>query len=311
MKAAQISQYGDPSVIEINEISQPEATEGQVVVRVHASSINPFDSKIRAGYMKDMIKLDFPATLGGDIAGEIVETADDIIDFAVGDKVYGQANIVAGASGAFAEYAATAANQIAKIPSNINYNQAASLPLVAISALQGLTEHIDIQPGQKIFIHGGAGGIGTIAIQIAKHMGAHVATTATATNIELVKSLGADEVIDYKSQDFTAELHNFDAAFDTVGGDDATKLLSILKRDGVAVSMAGQPDEARAESLGIRAFYQMTHITKERLEQLNELIEKEIVKPQIDKEFTLDTITGAFEALENESIQGKVVITIR
>lgn len=311
MKAAQINQYGDPSVIEINEVDKPVVSEGKVLIKVHASSINPFDGKIRAGYMKDMIPLEFPTTLGGDIAGEIVEVADDIIEFKVGDKVYGQAQVVAGASGAFAEYTATAANQIAKMPANLDFKQAASLPLVGISALQGMTEHIDLQPDQKIFIHGGAGGIGTIAIQIAKHIGAYVATTATGDNIELVKSLGADEVIDYKSQDFTATLHNFDAVFDTVGGDDATKVLDVLKREGVAVSMAGQADETRVSELGVRAFYQMTHITKAKLEQLNKLVEENIVKPQVDKEFALSDIQQAFEALENGSIQGKVIVTIR
>lgn len=311
MKAAQIKQYGDPSVIEINEVDKPVISEGKVLIEVHASSINPFDGKIRAGYMKDMIPLEFPTTLGGDVAGKIVEIADDIIEFKVGDKVYGQAQVVAGASGAFAEYTATAANQIAKMPTNLDFKQAASLPLVGISALQGMTEHINLQPDQRIFIHGGAGGIGTIAIQIAKHIGAYVATTATGDNIELVKSLGADEVIDYTSQDFATELHNFDAVFDTVGGDDATKVLDVLKRDGVAVSMAGQADETRVSELGIRAFYQMTHITKAKLEQLNKLVEENIVKPQVDKEFTLSNIQQAFEALENGSIQGKVIVTIR
>lgn len=311
MKAVQITHYGDPSVIEINEVNQPTISEGRLLIEVHASSINPFDSKLRAGYMKDMIPLEFPATLGGDIAGEVVEVASDIVDFSIGDKVYGQAQVVAGASGAFAEYAVTAANQIAHMPSNLNYKQAASLPLVAISALQGLTEHISVENGTRVFIHGGAGGIGTIAIQIAKHLGAYVATTATGDNIQLVKDLGADEVIDYKNQNFETELHNFDAAFDTVGGDDATKVLSVLKRDGVAVSMAGQADESRVTELGVRAFYQMTQITKEKLDQLRELVEQGIVQPQIDKEFALSDIRQAFETLENGSIKGKVVVTIR
>lgn len=311
MKSAQISEYGDPSVIAINEIEKPSINSDQVLVEVQAASINPFDSKIRSGAFKEMIPLNFPATLGGDIAGTITQIGENVNGFAVGDKVYGQAQVVAGNSGAFAEFAATSAGQIAKMPSNLDYKQAASLPLVAVSALQALTSHIGLQKNQKIFIHGGAGGIGTIAIQVAKHLGAYVATSATGRNIQHVKNLGANEVIDYKTQDFSEILSDYDAVFDTVGGDDVDKTLLVLKKGGVVVSMAGKADEQLASELGVTAISQNTKVDTEILNELTKLVEANAIKPQIDKTFSLDDIQTAFETLENGSVKGKVVIVIR
>lgn len=311
MKAAQINNYGDPSVISLNEVEVPALGEGQVLVEVHASSLNPFDSKIRDGAMKDYIPLEFPVTLGGDVAGVVTQVAADVTQLAIGDKVYGQANVVAGNSGAFAECAATAAKQIAKMPENLDFRQAASLPLVGVSALQALTEHINLQSGQKIFIHGGAGGIGTVAIQIAKQIGAYIATTATGDNIDYAKNLGANEVIDYKTQNFAEVLRDYDAVFDTVGGDDFTKSLNALRQGGVAVSMVGRADEARTEELGVTAITQQTHVTTEALDHLRQLIEAGAVTPQVAKVFPLEQIREAFEAREHESIRGKVVIAIK
>jgi alcohol dehydrogenase len=311
MKAAQINTYGDPSVVQINEIKKPNLKESQVLVEVHAASLNPFDSKLRAGYMKDNIPLHFPFTLGGDIAGLIIELGDNVTGFTVGDKVYGQAAGVAGNSGAFAEFAAVFTKSIAKSPDGLDFIQAASLPLVGVSAIQAIKHHINLQPGQKIFIHGGAGGIGTIAIQIAKNIGAYVATTATGDAIENVKRLGADEVIDYKTSDFTELLSNYDAVFDTVGGDDFTKSLAILKKGGIAVSMAAAADESRVKELEVTAISQATKVTPDMLDTLRDLVERGVIKPQIAKMFPLAKTKEAFEARESGIIQGKVVIEIQ
>lgn len=311
MKAAQISQYGDASVVKINEADKPTAGENQVLIEVHASSINPFDAKLRAGYMKDGIPLEFPFTLGGDVSGDIVEVGAGVDNFAVGDKVYGQAAGVAGNSGAFAGFALTVATHVGKQPANVDYKQAASLPLVGVSALQALKENLNLQSGQKIFIHGGAGGIGTVAIQIAKNIGAYVATTATGENIDAVKQLGADEVVDYKSQNFVEALRDYDAVFDTVGGEDFEKSLIVLKRGGIAVSMAGQADEGKANELGVDAITQATKVNTERLDELKQLVEAGVVRPQVDKVFPLDQIQDAFYALESGSVKGKVVIEVK
>ncbi len=311
MKAAQIQEYGGPSVVIVQETDKPTIKSDQVLVKVHASSLNPFDTIIREGYMKDMIPLDFPATLGGDIAGDVVEIGSSVTTVIVGDSVYGQANVVAGNSGAFAEYAATAAGQIAKSPSNVSITEAAALPLVGASALQAINQHIALKADQKVLIIGGGGGIGRVAIQVAKHIGAYVATTASGEGIDAAKTLGADEVIDYTSQDFTELLHDFDAVFDTAGGDEFAKALTILKHGGIAVTMSAQPDEAQAKELGVTAISQMTHVTTEVLDQLRGLVESDVVKPFVGKEFSLEQVQDAFKARESGAVDGKVVLSIK
>ncbi|HSX31985.1 MAG TPA: NADP-dependent oxidoreductase [Candidatus Saccharimonadales bacterium] len=309
MKAAQITEYGDASVIKVNEVQTPEASEGQVLVEVHASSINPFDAKIMAGYMKDMIPLKLPATLGGDIAGVVTELGTGVSNVAVGDKVWGQANVVAGNSGAFAEFAATKANQVGVMPKDLDFTKAAALPLVGVSALQALTDHINLTAGQKLVVLGGAGGIGTIAIQIAKHIGAHVTTTASGDGIALAKQLGADEVIDYTAQDITTLVHDADAVFDTVGKD-FDEALHLLKKGGVAVTMAAAPNQALADELGVTAIGQQTKVTTDALNKLCELVEAGAVTAQVDKLFALDDIAEAFRTKETGAVKGKIVITV-
>jgi len=309
MKAAQISEYGDASVIHVNEVDRPTPSANQVLVRAYAASLNPFDSKIRDGVMKDVIPLKFPVTLGGDIAGEVVEIGDDVSNFAIGDRVYGQANTVAGNSGAFAEFVATKASQVAKAPEGLDYVQAAALPLVGVSVLQPLKQHINLQSGQRLFIHGGAGGIGSVAIQVAKHMGAYVATTATGDNIEYVKGLGVDEVVDYKAQDYGETLHDFDAAYDLVG-DDFSKVLTVLKRGGAAVSMVAEADEAQAKNLGVTALHQGTKVTTAVLDDLRQLVESKVIAPQVDQIFPLEQVQQAFIARETGGGRGKIVLKI-
>ena len=311
MKAAQINEYGHVDVLKIADVPVPAVSEGKVLVAVHASSINPFDTVIREGYMKDMIPLTFPVTLGGDIAGVITEVGDDVSELKVGDKVYGQANVVAGNSGAFAEFAVTAAGQLAVAPKDLDFDQAASLPLVGVSALQGIIDHIHLQSGQKIFIHGGAGGIGSMAIQIAKHLGAYVATTATGEGIAFVKSLGADEVIDYKAEDFTEKLRDYDAVFELAGGEEFEKSLTVLKQGGIGVSMIAHADEAKVKELGVTAISQQTQVTTDHLHALTKLVEDGIVTPQVEKVYPLDQIQQAFKSRESGSVRGKVVIHIK
>ena len=311
MKSAQISEYGDSSIIKINEVEKPSAGEGQVLVEVHSASLNPFDSVVRSGYMKEMLPLQFPATLGGDIAGVVVELGDGVDSLALDDKVYGQASVVAGNSGAFAEYAVTKVGQIAKVPDGLDFTTLASLPLVGVSALQALGQHINIRSDQKLFIHGGAGAIGSIALQIAKSIGAYVTTTATGDGIEYVKKLGADEVIDYKTQDFSKILKDYDAVFDTVGGDDFNKSLKVLKKGGIAVSMIAQADKKLAQELGVTAQTQATHVTTEALDKLRGLVNSGVVKPNVGKVFPLEQVKDAFIARESGEVSGKIVLQIK
>lgn len=311
MKAAQISEYGSADVIRLNDIDRPPLGADQVLVEVRAASLNPFDAKIRAGHMQQMIPLRFPVTLGGDIAGVVVETGMDVAGIRAGDAVYGGANAVGGASGAFAEFAVTKAAQLAKMPANTDYKQAAALPLVGVSALQALTDHMRLQAGQRILIHGGAGGIGAVAIQLAKHIGAYVATTVTADSAAFAAQLGADEVIDYQSVKFEEQLEGMDAVFDMVGGETFRRSFKVVKRGGIIVSMVGGANTPLAGQYGVRVISQQTRITTEALDKLRELVESGAVKAHIGREYPLDQIAEAFRAFESGTVGGKVVIVIK
>lgn len=315
MKAAQYSKYGGPEVIEItNNADKPVPKEGQVLVEVHAASINPFDWKVRSGMMKDMIPLSFPVTIGGDFAGVVVEVGPPRVDGAmrveVGDEVFGQALIVNGGSGSVAEFAVANLKNIAHKPNNIDFVQAASLPLVGASAIQALEDNMKLQSKQKILIHGGAGGIGHIAIQLAKYLGAYVAATVSSDDIDFVKKLGADEVIDYKTDKFEERLKDFDAVFDTVGGETTNRSFTVLKQGGVIVSMAGQPSEELTKKYGVTAIGQSTNTNSRRLKRLAELVDAGAIKPQIDKVYPLDQAREAFVLLENGHPRGKVVVKV-
>lgn len=309
MKAAQINDYGDASAITLQDVATPEVTDDHVIVEVHAASINPFDGKLRSGAMKDFIPITFPFTLGGDIAGIVTQVGANVTNISVGDKIYGQAAAISGGSGAFAEYALAPTKSIAKMPSTLSFEEAASLPLASISALQALTDHIKLQSGQKILITGGTGGIGIAAIQIAKHLGAHITTTVSSHDVEFAKNLGADEVFDYKTAALDTLEHNFDAILNTAEAD-TSKLATLLKPGGQLVSLIGV-DDATANSPAITATAQMTHVTAAALDNLRQLVEAGAVTPHISRSFTLASTADAFQFKETQHTVGKVVITIR
>lgn len=311
MKAAQISEYGDASVVQVNEVEMPKIGDGQVLVEVHASSLNPFDTLVRSGYLKDQAPLTLPATLGGDIAGVVTQVAPDVTHVAVGDEVYGQAYVLAGNSGAFAEYAAVNANQIAKMPSNLTFIQAGSLPLVGVSAVQAIRHTLKLAPGGRLFIDGGGGAIGSIAIQIAKSIGTRVATTAAAEDAEFIEIRGADEMIDYKTADFATSLSGYDGVLETVSADNLARALAVLKPGGIAVSMVGGADEAKAQELGVTVINQQTKVTTELLNELTELIEQDIITTSIARTFRLEEIQNAFRLRETSKVRTKVVIEIK
>lgn len=311
MKAAQISEYGHANVIHIVDIPTPTISPKQVLVETHAAALNPFDSKSREGAMRGTLELPFPMTVGGDMAGVVRQVGDEVSDFAVGDKVYGQANAIAGNSGALAEFTAVKARSIAKMPRTADYAAAAAAVLTGVSAIQALEEHLHLQSGQKILIHGGAGGIGTMAIQLAKHLGAHVVTTATGDGLAYAAELGADEVIDYKNQHFEEQLHDFDAVFDTVGGETYQRSFQVLKQGGIIVSMVEDANQELMEQYRVTAIHQMSHGGTEILNRLTKLIDERVIFVHIDQTFTLDQVVQAFETLEGGGVKGKVVVEIR
>lgn len=311
MRAVQINSYGGNEVLEINQNApKPTLSKNQVLVEVYAASINPVDWKIRSGFLKDVMPLTFPAILGGDFAG-IVRKVQDIHDFRENDEVYGSAIVLNGGSGSFAQYVAANIKNIARKPKNIDFIEASVLPLVGASAVQALEDHIKLATKQKILIHGGAGGIGHIAIQLAKHLGAYVATTVGSEDMEYAKSLGADEVIDYKTQVFENMLKDFDAVFDTVGGRTTNQSFRVLKRGGVIVSMLGQPDSKLAEQHGVTGIAQFTDINSKRLARLAQLVESGKIKGHVDKIFPLAEIKKAITYQEQGHPRGKVALKMK
>lgn len=312
MKAAQINKYGGLDVLEINEnVPKPSSGKDQVLVEVYAAGLNPVDWKLREGHLKEMAPISFPATLGGDFAGVVTETGEGVSGYKAGDKVYGWGGVLKGGTGSFAEFVAANTSETSAMPEGLGFTDASSLPLVGVSALQGLEEHIKLRPGQKILIHGGAGGIGSIAIQFAKAIGAYVATTVSTDDVDFAKSLGADQVIDYKNEDFEKLLKDLDAVLDTVGGETTNKSFSVLKKGGVIVSMLGQPSEELVRQHGVTAIGQYTVSSPERLLRLTTLVESGTVKPMADKVFPLEEAKEAFRYLEEVHPRGKVVLEIK
>lgn len=312
MKAAQINAYGGPEVIEINEQApRPSPDNGKLLIEIHAVSINPFDVKLKAGYMKDSIPLQFPMTVGGDYSGVVTAVGGDVSEFKAGDQVFGSASVLSGGSGSFAEFAVAKAITTAIKPAQASFEEAGALPLVGSSAVQALEEHMKLQNGQKILIHGGGGGIGHIAIQIAKHLGAYVATTVSEKDKDFVKQLGADEVIDYKSEHFEDKIKEFDAVYDTVGGETLHKSVQVLKKGGLLVSMLGKPDDGLISKYGIIAIAQGTKTNSTHLKRVAELVDDGKIKVHIDKTFPFDQVREAFKYQEQMHPSGKVVVKIK
>jgi NADPH:quinone reductase-like Zn-dependent oxidoreductase len=320
MKSSQIKRYGGSEVVEINQsASSPnDPSEGKVLVSVKAAGVNPSDWKLREGFFKQMVPLQFPATLGMDFSGVIEKVGVGVAsDLKQGDEVYGQSGVFAGGSGAFAEMALANADKIAHKPKTLTHEQAAGLPLVGVSAWQALVETIGLSKGQKILIHGGAGGIGSIAIQLAKHLGAYVATTVSTNDIQFVKEeLGADEVIDYKTQTFENVLpHDFDAVFDTVGGETYTRSFKVLKRGGgsggIIVSMLEQPVQELMDQFGVKAVFLFSQVNRERLTKLAEWVDQNNIRVNVERTFPLDEARAALDYQRDVHPRGKIVLAMQ
>ena len=289
MKSAQINKYGSSDVIEINENTpEPNVSPGKVLVAIKAAGVNPVDWKISEGGFQQMFPLQFPSTLGLDFAGVIKQVAEDVSDFKQGDEVYGQAGAISGGFGAFAEMAVANMKSIANKPESLSYPEAAGLPLVGVAAWKVLTEDMGLSKDQKILIHGGAGGIGSISIQLAKNLGAYVATTVNSNDKSFVQGLGADTVIDYKTQTFEDMLQNYDAVFDTVGGDTYRRSFKVLKKGGVIVSMLEQPDSKLMNQYGVKGIFQFTQPDNEHLTKVARWVDENNIRVNVDKEFSLD-----------------------
>jgi len=301
-------------VVEVNKTaSVPSISSGKILVNVKASGVNPSDWKIREGYFQQMAPLQFPSTLGGDFSGivkQIGEDDDISSDFKQGDEVYGYTSVLNGGSGAFAELALANKDSIAYKPKSLNHLEAAGLPLVGFCAWQALVENIGLSKDQKILIHGGEGGIGSIAIQLANHLGAYVTTTVSTNDKQFVQELGADHIIDYKKENFEDVIHDYDAVLDTVGGETYIRSFKVLKKGGIIVSTLEQTNSELMNQYGIRAIFQFAQVNRERLTKLARWVDQNNVKVNVDKTFSLDEAAKALDYQKDVHPRGKVVLTV-
>jgi NADPH:quinone reductase-like Zn-dependent oxidoreductase len=331
MKAFLIRKYKGP--LELAEVPVPAMGPDDVLVKIAASSVNQLDEMLRVGTFKATLPYPLPLQLGNDFAGEVSAVGARVSNFKIGDRVYGKPN--QNRIGTFAEFIAVNADDIAISPTSTSVAEAASLPLVGLTAWQAMVEKGGVKPGTKVLIHGGAGGVGSIAIQLAKYLGATVATTVGTANIEFVKSLGTDIVIDYKNQDFANELSGFDLVLDTQGGETLLKSLSILRPGGKAIGIAGPPDAAfaraanlnpvlrfvigllsskvvkKAKALGVGYEFLWVHSSGAQLEKLSALVDSNKIKPILGRQFTFDQTPEALAALAAGKMgRGKGVVIL-
>lgn len=240
MKAWFIRSYGGPEVLEFGDVPEPVTGNRDVLVDIRAASVNPIDVRVRQGELRRLVRYRFPLVMGTDLAGIVIGVGRDVRRFAIGDEVYARPN--RHRIGTFAERISVHEDEVALKPKSLTFEESASLPLVALTSLQALVDIARVRPGHKVLIHAGAGGVGTFAIQLARHLGAHVTTTASQPKHELVRSLGAHQAIDYRDQDFALALDGCDMVFDTVGGDTLARSFKVLREGGIAVSVVGPPD---------------------------------------------------------------------
>jgi alcohol dehydrogenase len=330
MRAVVIDRYHGP--VEERELPTPKPRHDDLLVKVHAASVNPVDFKIRDGKVKVLLKYDMPLTLGNDLSGEVVAVGDQVTRFKVGDAVY--ARLHKDRIGSFAEYALVREIAAARKPSSLSHEEAASIPLVGLTAWQAMIDIGKLSKGQRVLVHAGSGGVGTFAIQLAKHVGAFVATTCGARNRELCQSLGADQVVDYKSERFEDVVKDVDVVFDTQGVDTVVRSYQCLRPGGIVVSVGGTPDAKfgkqwnlspmvvlalrfmsrkitrAAKKRGGRYQYLFMSASGEQLEEIGALIDKKIIRPVIDRTFTLSEIKEALAYVEAGRTVGKVVIKV-
>ena len=330
MKALVLKRYGGAGSLELSDVSRPLIKPDEILVQVHAAGLNPVDNMISKGMFKPIIKLQLPATMGCDLAGVVVEVGSRVSRFKAGDAVF--ACVFELGVGALAEFVAVPESAAAHKPDNLDFVQAASVPMVALTSWQALKERIKLRPGQKVFIPAGSGGIGTFAIQLARHFGARVGTTTSTGNVELVRSLGADEVVDYKKEEFEHVLKDYDAVLGTVKGEGLEKAVGILNPNGAVVSLVGPPDAAFARARGMNglmkfvfgllsrkmrrladrrdASYSFMFVRPDgrQLAEIGELLESSRLRPVIDKVFPFARAKEGLAYLEQGRAKGKVVV---
>ncbi|GEO70392.1 NADP-dependent oxidoreductase [Levilactobacillus acidifarinae] len=313
MKTIAINQYGPATEFNLLELPKPTPTADEVLVEIHAFSINPMDVAGRQGQLGAPFtdQWSFPLVLGWDFAGVVAQVGAHVTNFALGDRVFGAiASAHAATNGTYGEFVAAGTEELAKIPAGLSFDQAAALPIGGMTAYYGMTHSLDLQPGQKVLVQGGAGGVGLFAVQIAKALGAYVATTASANHRELLMQLGVDQVIDYHETSPAAVLHDFDAVFDTVG--DIETGLKVLKSDGKLSTIAGQPTPAQQHDQNKQVAFQFTQGSAADLAALADLVVTGQVQLTLTTlPFSAASVTQAHQTIEGHHTTGKQVIHVK
>ena len=332
MKAFIVDRYGSNDGMRAGEMPDPELRDDDVLVQIHAASVNPLDLKIREGKLKLILPYRLPFILGNDLAGVVVRVGSGVRRFKPGDEVYARPD--KDRIGAFAEFISIKEDAVANKPKELTMEEAASIPLVGLTAWQALIERAKLKTGQKVLIHAGSGGVGTFAIQLAKHLGAIVATTTSTANLDWVKRLGADIVIDYRKDDFDKILHDYDVVLDTLGGEALEKSLRVLKPGGKLISISGPPDPDFAKEIGaswilrlmmgllsyrIRKEAKRRHISYsflfmrangDQLREITSLIESGVIRPVVDRVFPFESTKEALAYVEKGRAKGKVIVKV-
>ncbi len=310
MKAVVIRRYGSSEVLEYEDVAQPKIKPLELLVKVHASSVNPIDWKIRKGLLRFITGNKFPIILGFDLSGEVVEVGSGVTRFKPKDQIYGSVGFP---GGAYAEFATVPEKSVAPKPTNISYQEAAAVPTAALTALQALQNQGKIQPGQSVLINGAAGGVGSFAVQIAKVLDANVTAVCSTKNLDLVKSLGADRLIDYTQQDFTQDVAQYDIIFDAVGKQSFSRSKGVLKPNGVYVTTLPTPDSILQSVItafipGKKAKLVFASPNTQDLVYLKDLIETGKIRIVIDRTYPLQELASAHAYSETERAVGKIVI---
>jgi NADPH:quinone reductase-like Zn-dependent oxidoreductase len=330
MKALVLKRYGGNDTLAFADIPRPTIKPNEMLVQVHAAGLNPIDCMIPKGMFKPILKFQLPATMGSDLAGVVLEVGSRVSRFKVGDAIF--ASLFDLGAGSLAEYAAVPESAAAHKPANLDFVQAASIPMVGLTSWQAFNERAQLKPGQKVFVPAGAGGIGSFAIQLAKHLGATVGTTTSTGNVDFVRSLGADEVIDYKKHEFEQTLRGYDAVLGTIRGDGLEKAMQIVKPGSSIVSLIGPPDAAFARARGMNflmrlvfgllsrkiirlaqtrhARYSFLFVRPDgrQLARIGELLESSRIRPVIDRVLPFAEAKEGLAYLEQGRAKGKVVV---
>jgi len=333
MKAFVLERYGKKRALRSTEMPTPELRDDEVLVEVHAAGVNLLDAKIRDGEFKLILPYRLPLVLGHDVAGVVVKTGSRVRQFKPGDEVYARADDFR--IGTFAEFVPVKEASLALKPQGLTMEEAASIPLVGLTAWQALVEKAQLKQGQKVFIQAGSGGVGTFAIQLAKHIGAAVASTTSSANAALVKGLGADVVVDYRTQDFETVLRDYDVVLNSQDGKTLLKSLTVLKRGGKLISISGPPDpefgkaikapgfvrlvmrllssgiRRKAHGRGVGYAFLFMKASGNQLREITQLVEAGVVRPVIDRVFPFEATNEALAYVEAGRAKGKVVIKIR